>query len=115
MKVIIAGSRDVTDYDVLLMAIAKSGFNITEVVSGTANGADKLGERYAKNNGIPVDRYLADWKKHGKRAGYLRNEEMADCSGADGLIALWKDKSRGTGHMIDLAMDRGLQVCVEKI
>ncbi len=114
MKVIIAGSRDVTDYTTLLMAIAKSGFNITGVISGTANGADKLGEQYARNNDIPIDQYPADWSL-GKSAGYIRNEEMADCSGAEGLIALWKDKSRGTGHMIDIAMDRDLKVYIERI
>jgi hypothetical protein len=71
-----------------------------EVVSGCARGADQLGERWADERGYPVKRFPADWHKHGKRAGYLRNEEMAGY--ATHLVAFWDGRSRGTKHMIDL-------------
>jgi len=110
MKVIIAGSRSIEDYNLLLEAISKSEFWISEVVCGGARGADLLGERYAKENHIKLEMFLANWDAYGKRAGYLRNEQMAKY--ADCLIALWDGKSRGTKHMIDLAKKDGLRVYV---
>jgi len=112
MKVIIAGSRDFNDYDLLCRKADKilSKQNEIEIVSGTAKGADKLGERYAEERGYPVKRFPADWGTHGKRAGYIRNEEMAIY--ADGLIAFWNEQSKGTKHMIDLAELHKLKVRV---
>lgn len=47
MKAIIADSREITEYELLLKAIKKSGFSITEIISGCTRGVDKLGEKYA--------------------------------------------------------------------
>ena len=110
MKVIIAGSRGITDYNTVLNAIDKSGFMITEVVSGTAKGVDQLGERWARENRIQIKRFPAQWDRYGKSAGYRRNEEMAHY--ADALIAIWDGQSRGTSHMIDFARSQGLKVFV---
>ena len=110
MRVIIAGSRTITDYGCVADAINKSGFDITEVVCGMASGVDSLGERYAKEHGIPVAYYPADWDVHGRRAGYIRNIEMA--KNADALIAIIKDDSPGTMHMIKEAMRRGIKTCI---
>ena len=110
MKVIIAGSRDVVSYAAVTAAVELSGFEITEVVSGGARGADRLGEAYAKNNGIALKVMPADWDKFGKGAGYRRNEDMARY--AEGLIALWDGKSRGTMHMIEIAKRIKLAVYV---
>ena len=112
MKVIIAGGRDFNNYNLLCQKADKilSRQNEIEIVSGTAKGADKLGERYAEERGYPVKRFPADWGTHGNRAGYLRNEEMAIY--ADGLIAFWNEQSRGTKHMIDLAELHKLKVRV---
>lgn len=112
MKTIIAGSRDITDYQILCAAIKESGIVITEVVSGGARGVDTLGERYAKENNLPLTRKPAEWDKYGKAAGALRNIQMAEESQA--LIAVWNG-SRGTQHMIGVAQDKGLKVHVHKI
>jgi len=109
MKVIIAGSRDVEDYAIVEEAVTQSRFHITEVVSGTARGADRLGELWAFQHSTPVKRFPADWSK-GKSAGYLRNAEMADYGEA--LIAIHLNHSKGTQHMIDLATKKGLKVFV---
>lgn len=98
MKVIIAGSRELTSPVLVPKAIAASGFDVTEVVSGTARGVDRLGEWWAEFNLIPVVKFPADWGTHGKSAGMIRNHEMALY--ADALIAIWDGKSRGTQHMI---------------
>lgn len=110
MKVIIAGGRNFNDYENLCHFCNKVLSNQTEIeiVSGTANGADKLGEKYANDNGYPIKRFPANWDKYGKSAGYKRNAQMAEY--ADGLIAFWDGKSRGTKHMIDLAKRSGLKV-----
>ena len=116
IKVIIAGTRDFNDYDFLkknvdyfLQGINPNNEEI-EIVSGNARGADKLGERYAKEHNLPVKLFPANWDKYGKQAGYLRNQEMANYS--DVLIAFWDEKSKGTKHMIDIAKKQGLTVIV---
>ena len=108
MKVIIAGGRDFTDYmklasacDALLREVT-----VSEIVSGTAKGADQLGERFANGGGYPIKRFPADWDKHGKAAGPKRNAEMAEY--ADCLIAFWDGQSKGTKNMIDTAKKKGL-------
>lgn len=111
-RVIVAGGRDFNDYNLLKNKLDHALRNrINEgivIVSGAARGADKLGERYAKERGYEIDSHPADWEKHGKSAGYIRNKEMAQCS--DALMAFWDGKSRGTKHMIDLANQQELKV-----
>ena len=114
-RVIIAGGRDFQDYDRLQAACDKILTNkIPEgitVISGTARGADSLGERYAQERGFNLIQMPAEWDLYGKSAGYKRNEAMAKTAGTGGgLIAFWNGKSRGTGHMIDLARQYGLAV-----
>lgn len=80
------------------------------IVSGHAQGADTLGERFAKEQGLTVELHPAKWRALGKAAGMIRNAEMARAS--DALIAFWDGKSRGTAHMISFAKRRGLEVSV---
>jgi hypothetical protein len=112
MKVIIAGGRDFNDYDKLKIAcdFTLKNQDYVIIISGTANGADKLGEKYANDNGHPIKQFPADWDKYGKSAGYRRNSEMAKDS--DALIAFWDGKSRGTKSMIDLAVKSKLKTRV---
>lgn len=112
MKVIIAGGREITDYELLLNAVLNAGFDITTVVSGCARGADALGERFAAEAGLELIKFPADWNKHGRAAGPIRNAQMGDF--ADALIALWDGQSRGTKHMIDYATKKGLKVHIER-
>jgi hypothetical protein len=109
MKVIIAGSRDFDDYNELCMFCDHVLQNQTdiEIVSGTAKGADQLGERYAIERGYKITRFPADWDK-GRSAGYIRNEEMAKYG--DALIAFWNGMSKGTEHMINLAKQYNLKI-----
>lgn len=77
IRLIVSGSRGFNDYDLLKNEIEKLNVTIKEIVSGGAKGADKLGERYATEKGIPIQQFIPDWDKNGKRAGILRNTEMA--------------------------------------
>jgi len=114
MKVIIAGSRGFSDFQLLYSKCEEilKDLSEIEIVSGTARGADKLGEHYASLKGHSVAKFTADWDKHGKAAGYVRNKEMAEY--ADMLIAFWDGESRGTKHMIDLATVKDIKVHVIK-
>jgi ribA/ribD-fused uncharacterized protein len=109
LRLIIAGSRDFADYDLLcrsVEAFQKEHGPIGEIICGMARGADLLGHRYADEHGIPVREMPADWDRYGKGAGYRRNGEMALC--ADALLAFRIGASKGTGHMIDIARQRNL-------
>ena len=110
MKVIIAGSREITDFALVKQAVDASTFKITEVVSGTARGVDKLGEHWASLYEIPIKTFPAEWDTFGKPAGFVRNVKMAEY--ADALIAIWDGKSRGTKHMIDQAKLKLLKVFI---
>ena len=114
MKVIIAGGRDFNDIHKVIERVdhhlSKCKHLDIEIVSGTASGADKMGEEYADLRDYKVAQFKPDWDKYGKGAGYKRNAEMADY--ADALIAFWDGKSRGTMHMINIAKKKGLQVKV---
>lgn len=110
VKVIIAGVRTGVPQQTVLDAVSKSGFAISEVVSGGATGVDAQGETWAQSQNIPVKRFPADWAKHGKAAGPIRNGQMADY--AEALIAIWDGQSRGTKNMIEQARKKGLRVYV---
>lgn len=122
LRIIIAGSRDFNDYELLkksaIEIITKKTMlpDLTRIVSGGARGADTLGERFANEMGLEITRFIPDWDGLGKRAGYVRNAEMAKFAVEDYndgmLIAFWDGQSRGTKHMIDLANKYGLEVHV---
>lgn len=94
MKVIIAGSRELTNCDKALDYLDPSD----EIVSGGARGIDSAAIRLAKEHGFRLCVMNADWEKWGKSAGYKRNRQMAEY--ADKLIAFWDGHSKGTEHMI---------------
>ena len=125
LRIIVAGSREFNDYDLLrdtlmdyldFMDDKDVVDNPSQVkfISGTAKGADTLGEQFAYTYEYDVIRFTADWNTYGKSAGYRRNAEMAKyASEAYGvLFAFWDGQSRGTKHMIDLANKYGLEVHV---
>lgn len=114
-KLIVAGGRDFTNRELLNVAIKQTigelpdGLKVS-IVSGMAAGADSLGYEWAMHNNCQVYRHYAEWKKYGRRAGYLRNEEMANQS--QGLLAFWDGESKGTQHMIQIARNKNLYVKV---
>ena len=110
--VVIAGGRLFTDYELLVAKMDNllkdkiaAGYQIT-IISGTANGADKLGEQYAKANGFKLIQMPAQWDTHGRSAGYNRNVAMADI--ADAVVVFWDGSSRGTEHMRDISLHKSL-------
>lgn len=112
MRLIIAGSRDFSDYTLLEREVLRflkrhrKDKEKVEIVSGQARGADRLGERFADRFGLEKILMPADWDKHGKKAGFLRNEEMGKV--ATHSIVFWDGVSNGSVHMIGVAKRNGL-------
>ena len=105
-RLVVAGSRDFNDYGMLCSALdeviadLKAEYNVT-IVSGTANGADKLGEKYAEKHGLKIERHPANWGRYGRGAGPIRNAEMVKAS--DGVVVFWNGESTGAKNIIDCA------------
>lgn len=115
-KVIIAGSREFNDFNFLKQKLDYLLQNVTdeiEIVSGCARGADLLGEQYAKERGYTIKKFPADWEKHKKAAGYIRNKEMGEYANA--CVVFWMNKSKGSQHMIDIAKSLNLKLRVYEI
>lgn len=119
MRLIIAGSRTITDPAHLHAALLSLPSEIqrnmppTSVVCGEAPGVDQLGKQWAVRNGVAVHSCPADWANLGNAAGAIRNEFMAQR--ADALVALWDGWSTGTPDMIARARAHGLPVYVHNV
>ena len=126
-KVIIAGSRSFQDYELLKKKCDQILSSIKDeitIISGTAKGADQLGEKYAQERKYWLMEFPAPWNdiegkpqkeigfkngtKYWKLAGHYRNSLMAD--EADALIAFNVGNSSGTLNMIDKAKEKGLKI-----
>jgi hypothetical protein len=103
MNVGVVGGRTFNDYGKLkaMLDVLLDGFGVTTIVSGSANGADSLGEKYADERGLKKIIHIPDWKEHGRVAGMIRNKDIINDS--DIVVACWDKESRGTKNSIDLA------------
>lgn len=108
MKLIIAGGRDYI-FDVmddLKLDVIHQQYGVTLVISGGASGADRGGESWAMARGIPTQIMPADWNKHGRAAGPIRNKQMAEMADA---VALFPG-GRGTASMANEAAKAGIRI-----
>lgn len=101
MKTAVIGSRTFDNYDQLKTILDNLSDKPAEIISGGANGADSLAERYAQENNLPLTIHLANWKAYGKAAGPIRNKQLIeDC---EQVVAIWDGQSKGTQHSIKVA------------
>lgn len=110
-RLVIAGSRDFEDYSALSGAVDDFLKQLAPkrpvtIVSGTARGADRLGEQYARQKGYALEEYPANWHYFGKAAAVKRNTQMAEI--ADAAIVFWDGQSAGAKNMIECAEARGI-------
>lgn len=119
-KLIVAGGRDFNDYELLTHELKHLGNETyadkaVSIVSGMASGADALAVDFAREYVVHLYEFPADWdnvegvpqqliryrngKPYNVRAGHARNARMAMF--ADGLLAFWDGKSKGTQNMIE--------------
>ena len=111
MKVLICGGRDFDDYGMVKRAMSALKViqgPISEIIHGAARGADSLGGRYARENGIPCREFPADWNRHGRSAGPIRNRVMLKEGDPDIVVAF--PGGKGTADMIDVARANGVKV-----
>lgn len=117
MKLAIIGSRDFNDYKLLndvvyqhygetrirqdLYGRVDTIYSFNEIISGGARGADLLGAKFAKEKNIKLTEFIPDWDKHGKAAGFIRNEDII--KNCDEVLAFWDGISRGTGNSLSIA------------
>ena len=114
-KVIIAGSRTITDYRwvkatvnaLLKPQLSNPNVNVV-IVSGTARGVDQLAIKYANEKNLQCIEMPANWDLYGKSAGYRRNVDMGNV--ADAAICLSRNQSRGTQHMFNIMKTLGKPV-----
>lgn len=99
MVISVIGTREFQDYDRLKFLL--DSLKPTKIISGGADGADSLGEKYADEHGIPKKIHYPDWVKHKYSAAFVRNQLIID----DGeiIVACWDLKSGGTSDAIDRA------------
>ena len=114
-RVIVAGSRGFTDYELMSRELDKLFWDSCEfedrdikVVSDMADGADSLAIRYADERKLTKILFPANWKSYHRIAGFLRNEDML--SVATHLVVFWDGKSNGTRHMVEIAKKKGIPI-----
>lgn len=114
MKLIVCGGRSIseTPHRISLLSDVVTYYGVTEIISGGASGGDRIGEDFAQKHGIAIQRFPAKWDIHGRRAGFLRNLQMADYVGTDGMVLAFSG-GRGTQLMKDIAASHGLDVIEE--
>ena len=109
-RVIVAGSRHFSDFDLMVERCDfflkdKLASHEVVIISGTARGADELGEKYASLRGLSVKRFRPDWNGLGNMAGIVRNAQMLE--NADSAIVFWDGVSRGSQHMMTITKRSG--------
>lgn len=111
MRVLVTGGRDYLDVRRIFAGLdllqARLPGGITEIIEGGASGADMRARWWGERERIKVTTCKADWDKHGKAAGFIRNREMAEMR-PDVVMAC--PGGRGTAHMIETAKKLGLHV-----
>ncbi len=115
-RVVIAGSRHFNDYALFCSVVDKCLSRIRNeydliILSGHCSGTDLMAERYAKENGLALEVFPADWSL-GRKAGPLRNKQMVDV--ADFAIA-FPSGGPGTRSLIELAKQKGIPVRIHHV
>lgn len=111
-RVLICGDRDWTNRELILKTLrdVQQTYGVEVVIEGEAQGADTIGRLAADVIGIPVLRYPADWRRHGKAAGPIRNVQMLK-EGKPTLVLAFHnyiENSKGTKHMVTIAQKAGV-------
>jgi YspA, cpYpsA-related SLOG family len=110
-RILVTGSRVWDDWRTIVLALtdAAGGHARPVVIQGAARGADFLAAQAAADLGWDVESWPADWDRHGKAAGFVRNRYMVEL-GADVCLAFIRDRSRGATHCAELAERAGIPV-----
>lgn len=110
MRVIVCGGRDYADAATLVRVLddLARAHSVEAVIEGNARGADQMAGFWARKRRIPNLKFNADWQRHGKAAGAIRNQEMLDKGKPDLVIAF--PGGKGTADMVNRARVAGIGV-----
>lgn len=109
MRVLVCGGRDYAEKAVVWHCLDNIGPpEVSEIISGMAPGADTLAADWARRFGFPLHKFPADWQKHGRAAGPIRNQRMLDEGKPDLVVAF--PGGRGTADMVARARKAGVPV-----
>jgi hypothetical protein len=110
MKVLVTGGRNCRDRNMVFRALddLHDTHTITLLIQGGARGVDFFAKLWAKERGVPMVEYKADWDRYGNDAGPIRNYDMLEDSKPD-LVASFPGGS-GTEHMKSLARRKGYRL-----
>ncbi len=100
-KIAVGGSRSINSYQLVKEILDNLLMPEDIILSGNAPGADRLGERYAQENGLEYKIIPSEWDKHGLKATMMRNEVLLKA--ADCIIVFWDGESEGSKHMLEIA------------
>lgn len=109
MKVLVCGGRDYSDKMAVWYTLDAFGPpEITSVISGMARGADTFAAEWARKFSFPLQEFPANWKRDGRAAGPIRNQQMLDEGMPDAVIAF--PGGKGTADMVQRAEKAGIPV-----
>ena len=97
MKLLIAGSRSIADFD-LSPYIPP---DVDTVISGGACGIDRLAEEYADSHHLSKYIMRPRYDLYGRAAPLKRNEQMVDI--ADAVLVIWDSRSKGAQYTLKYA------------
>ena len=109
MKLLIVGSRSITDFD-LSPYISK---DVDTIISGGANGIDTLAEEYADVNRLSKYILRPQYNLYGRAAPLRRNEQMVDL--ADAVLVIWDGRSKGTQHTLKYTQKKNKPITLVQI
>lgn len=107
-RILVCGGRDFDDFFTLDMVMEAYLEEVPHIIHGGAKGADSLAGDWAYMNVLPCTVYPAQWNRHGKAAGPIRNQQMLDEGKPDLVVAF--PGGRGTADMIRRARKAGVDV-----
>jgi hypothetical protein len=108
VRLAVVGSRGFSNYEFLKEIL--QWYDIRQIISGGAKGADQLAAQFASEHDIPLKEFLPDWNRYGRSAGYRRNEQIVEA--CDEVVAFWDGQSRGTKHTINIAEEKSKPVAI---
>lgn len=98
MRVLVCGGREFRDRNRVFAVLDALTPPVSTVIHGAARGADALADEWARARGVPVERFPADWTRHERAAGPLRNARMLTEGRPDRIVAF--PGGRGTADML---------------
>lgn len=109
-RAIICGGRDYKNRARVFQILdaARDRLGLDFLIQGGADGADYLGWQWSDERGVRCGSFNADWKKHGKKAGPIRNARMIADGKPDFVIAF--PGGFGTMDMVQKAEQAGIRV-----